>query len=92
MSATIGTLGNVGPIAGRAQLAGNARRARRIPRLRGSLAVAIPGGFLLIVALLTIFAPQIAPYDPNALDMKSTLQGPSAEHWLGTDQLGRDQL
>ncbi len=55
-------------------------------------AVAIPGAVLAMVALLTAFAPWIAPYDPNALDMRSMLIGPSSDHWLGTDQLGRDVL
>jgi peptide/nickel transport system permease protein len=54
------------------------------------------GVFGLLLALLLIlsalFAPWIAPYGPNAMDIPSKLQGPSAAHWLGTDQLGRDVL
>jgi peptide/nickel transport system permease protein len=57
-----------------------------------NLNVAIPGAFLALVGLLTVFAPVIAPHDPNLLNMRMALTGPSAEHWLGTDQLGRDQL
>jgi ABC-type dipeptide/oligopeptide/nickel transport system permease subunit len=45
-----------------------------------------------LIVLAAILAPVIAPYDPNALDMKAALSGPTAAHWLGTDQLGRDQL
>ncbi len=45
--------------------------------------------FLLIVS---IFAPWIAPYDPGAIDLKQVLAPPSAQHWFGTDQLGRDVL
>lgn len=45
---------------------------------------------LLVVAVLT--APLIAPYDPNALDVRNTFAGPSSEHWLGTDDLGRDMV
>ncbi|WP_245530646.1 ABC transporter permease [Alicyclobacillus acidocaldarius] len=37
-------------------------------------------------------APYIAPYGPNQVDYSAVLQGPSAHHWFGTDQLGRDQL
>ncbi len=37
-----------------------------------------------------IFGPSVVPYDPFADDMLNTLQPPSAEHWFGTDQLGRD--
>ncbi|MEX1108710.1 MAG: ABC transporter permease [Dongiaceae bacterium] len=53
-----------------------------------------PGMFGLILVLLffasAIFAPWIAPYDPNALDIPARLQGPSWAHLAGTDQLGRD--
>ncbi len=56
-----------------------------------------PMGMLgLILATLLILsaalAPWIAPYEPNAMDIPAKLQGPSAAHWLGTDQLGRDVL
>lgn len=37
-----------------------------------------------------VFAPVLAPYDPNALDIPSRLSGPTWAHWAGTDQLGRD--
>ncbi|MCV2873679.1 hypothetical protein OEZ71_15375 [Defluviimonas sp. WL0050] len=54
------------------------------------------GLFGLTIAVLLIvsafFAPWIAPYDPAALDVPAKLQGPSAAHWLGTDELGRDVL
>ncbi len=48
-------------------------------------------GFLLLVliTLLAIFAPWIAPVDPNSLSI-DILQGPSALHWFGTDTTGRD--
>lgn len=39
-----------------------------------------------------IFAPLIAPYDPVEQDILSLLQGPSLDHLLGTDELGRDTL
>jgi peptide/nickel transport system permease protein len=47
---------------------------------------------ILINAFAAIFAPVIAPYDPNKIDMVNDLQAPSSEHWLGTDTLGRDYL
>ena len=50
---------------------------------------------LIILALLilaSIFAPLIAPYDPTAMDYSAIFKGPCAQHLLGTDGLGRDQL
>ena len=50
---------------------------------------------LTVVVLLTlvlVFAPALAPYDDAKQDIPNRLQGPSAEHWLGTDHLGRDLL
>ena len=49
-------------------------------------------GLLLVLAATfgAIFAPYVTPYDAITLDPPARLQGPSAEHWLGTDQLGRD--
>ncbi|MCC5467837.1 nickel transporter permease [Pelosinus baikalensis] len=46
----------------------------------------------VIFMLIILFGPWIAPMDPNVVDLSKRLQLPSAEHWLGTDQLGRDQL
>jgi peptide/nickel transport system permease protein len=45
--------------------------------------------FLLLV-LAALFGPQIAPYDPLASNTAHALKPPSAQHWFGTDQLGRD--
>jgi ABC-type dipeptide/oligopeptide/nickel transport system permease subunit len=51
------------------------------------------GGLLVALVLVSaIFTDWIAPYSPYALDVASMLQGPSAAHWLGTDELGRDVL
>lgn len=53
-----------------------------------------PGVFGLVLVVLffasAIFAPWIAPYDPNALDIPARLSDPSWTHLAGTDQLGRD--
>jgi peptide/nickel transport system permease protein len=51
-------------------------------------------GFILvcIILLLTIFAAWLAPYDPLEVNVYNRLASPSAQHWLGTDQLGRDVL
>jgi len=45
-----------------------------------------------VFALLAVVGPAIAPYDPLASDTAQALKGPSAAHWFGTDQLGRDIL
>ena len=45
---------------------------------------------LLVEILLVILAPVIAPYDYTAMDIVAAQQGPSAAHWFGTDELGRD--
>ena len=47
---------------------------------------------ILLITLAAIFAPLVAPYDPTAQDLTARLQGMSAEHIFGTDQLGRDVL
>jgi peptide/nickel transport system permease protein len=49
-------------------------------------------GFIIIssILLLAAIAPLIAPYDPNAIDVKAILLAPSQLHLMGTDGLGRD--
>lgn len=51
-------------------------------------------GMVLVTAfiLFALFAPWIAPKDPAAINLPLRLQGPSAAHWFGTDELGRDIL
>jgi peptide/nickel transport system permease protein len=57
--------------------------------LRNPLALS---GFIIIfgILLLALLAPFIAPYDPNAIDVKAILLPPSLQHPMGTDGLGRD--
>jgi peptide/nickel transport system permease protein len=50
----------------------------------------VAGSIVLLLALIAICAPFLAPYDPESLDPGASLSGPSAAHWLGADQLGRD--
>lgn len=55
--------------------------------------LAVAGSALVVLLfVLSVLAPWIAPYDPTAIDLKNILQPPSAAHWFGTDQLGRDVL
>lgn len=74
----------------RADLAASGRRVwttlRRQPL---GMAAAL---FLLLVVICALFAPWIAPYPPDAIDLASRLQPPSASHWAGTDEVGRDIL
>ncbi len=51
-------------------------------------------GLLIVISfvMVAIFADFLAPYDPSKIDILNKLQGPSAEHLFGTDQLGRDTL
>jgi ABC-type dipeptide/oligopeptide/nickel transport system permease subunit len=62
---------------------------RRVARHRSGLA----GGVLVLVFVLVgLLAPWLAPYDPLKGDLARTREDPSREHWLGTDELGRDVL
>ncbi len=54
--------------------------------------VLLGGFFVGVILFAAIFAPWVAPYSPLELDVTQMLQGPSAAHWLGTDELGRDVL
>jgi peptide/nickel transport system permease protein len=51
-------------------------------------------GVMLVIIFLAcaLFAPWIAPQDPAHIDLPARLMGPSASHWFGTDELGRDIL
>ena len=51
-------------------------------------------GLALVLGLFVVsaFAPWLAPYDPNQIDLKQVLMPPSPSHYLGTDTLGRDVL
>ncbi len=51
-------------------------------------------GLVIVLGLVlaAVFAEQIAPYSPDRQNLRHRLEGPSAEHWLGTDSTGRDTL
>lgn len=48
--------------------------------------------FLIILLFLAVFGPSIVHYSPTTSNVANALQPPGAEHWAGTDQLGRDVL
>ena len=62
---------------------------RRLRRNRAALSGLVLVGFLTVLAVL---APIVAPSDPIAQDLDARLLPPSRQHWLGTDDLGRDLL
>ena len=65
------------------------RAWRRLRRRRGAmLGLAV----VLIFVVLAVFAAWIAPQDPIATNWGAIRKGPSAEHWMGTDEIGRDVL
>jgi peptide/nickel transport system permease protein len=61
-------------------------------RLRDHRLLLFAAGFVALQGLLAVFADAVAPYDPLQQDILARLKGPSATHWLGTDQFGRDVL
>jgi peptide/nickel transport system permease protein len=70
---------------------GAASAAEGTRRQRITVAMALAVAWLLLVALLVIFA-NLLPFvhDPYAIDPLNSRMGPSASHWFGTDSLGRD--
>ncbi|MBD1554645.1 D,D-dipeptide ABC transporter permease [Pseudomonas typographi] len=67
-------------------LAWFAYRVRRSPLMLAGV------GITALVLLCMAAAPWLAPYAPNALKLTERLQAPSALHWFGTDEVGRDLL
>lgn len=86
------------PISERTDGAIEPRRISRIGTkavIRGIFKYKLSRAGIVIIFLLffmALFAPLLAPYDPNAQDLYNVLTGPSADHWLGTDNVGRDLL
>lgn len=67
------------------------RRSRR-PVRRINLFLWLGATLLALFCALALLGERIAPYDPNAQDLFAMLEGPSAAHILGTDNVGRDIL
>lgn len=65
----------------------------KAPRVRrGNTIFALSVGLVAVMTISAIFAPWIAPYDPDVVDLANVYSGPTPAHWLGTDALGRDLL
>jgi ABC-type dipeptide/oligopeptide/nickel transport system permease subunit len=65
------------------------RRLRTFVRNRPAVVASV---VLILLVLMAIFANVLAPHDPNANDLLHRFGKPDGSHWLGTDQLGRDNL
>lgn len=82
-----------------ASLAPGQRRPARAPRSaragkpgRPPVGVLVALGVFALLVLAAVAPSLVAPQSPLASDPANSFAGPSAEHWLGTDQLGRDQF
>jgi peptide/nickel transport system permease protein len=64
------------------------QRFRRVFFSRGVVVFGL--AVIILMTLIAIIGPWIAPYDPYVTHLRSALQGPSTAHWLGTDYVGRD--
>src|SRR5437868_9021461 len=72
------------------ELGSPARRAlRRLFKRKGAVAGLV---VIAVFVLLAVFAPLISPYEPIATSWSLVRKPPSALHWFGTDELGRDVL
>jgi len=60
--------------------------------LRGNPLTALAALGVLLLVLVAIFGSSLVPYDPVASNVSQALMPPSAAHWAGTDQLGRDNF
>ena len=63
---------------------------RFVRRFRSNRLAVFATIVLTLILVSSFAAPLLAPYDPNAIDVMNRLAGPTTEHWLGTDSLGRD--
>lgn len=63
-----------------------------VRRLLGEPSALIGAVIVVLFALMALFAPLITPYDPIASDWMAIRLPPNAQHWFGTDDLGRDVL
>ncbi len=78
---------------GTSEIAPRVSEWKRLSKVFFGRGIVIFGMVIIVLFILVaIFADWLAPYDPYAVDMNATLQNPSAEHWLGTDSVGRDTL
>jgi peptide/nickel transport system permease protein len=74
--------------------AGSGRRQEVVRRLRRSPMAVVGLALVALFVVVGVLAPWLAPYSPTAVDLTDVrpgnFPGPSADHWLGVDNLGRD--
>ncbi len=68
------------------------RRSRMLRELARNRAAMAALAVIVLIAAASIVSLWYTPADPNAQSLSDRLQGPSLDHWLGTDSFGRDQL
>jgi len=86
-------VGQKASIARLQEVPGEIRKARPFwKRAFRNVGAVLGIALLALVTLVGIFAPQISPYDPLAIDMSQKFQPPSRQHLFGTDELGRDMF
>lgn len=68
------------------------RRFDLVRLFKGNRAAVAGLVVVVLVAGMAVFAPLLAPYDPDRVNLRARMQPPSAQHWLGTDEVGRDIL
>ncbi|WP_117000315.1 dipeptide/oligopeptide/nickel ABC transporter permease/ATP-binding protein [Desertimonas flava] len=69
-----------------------AGRQGTVGKLMRQRVTVVASAIIVVFLLAAVLAPWIAPHGELETDFSATLQGPSSDHWLGTDQLGRDTL
>jgi peptide/nickel transport system permease protein len=75
----------------RSSLAPTASQRWRVAHAFARYRLAVAGLVVIVLlALAAIFAPAVATHDPYTVDLLAAGQPPSGEHWLGTDEVGRD--
>jgi oligopeptide transport system permease protein len=71
---------------------GRSLSRRAWERLRRNPLALLSLTYVVLLLAIAVAAPWVAPYRPDQVDFTAITQPPSAQHWLGTDQLGRDVL
>jgi peptide/nickel transport system permease protein len=77
------------PVEGQAVRGVQSRTLRRLLHNRAAVVAFV---FIVVLVAIALLSPWIMPYDPARQNLVERLQGPSGDHWLGTDGFGRDNL